>query len=64
MFCIKYAFVKNKNCLKYMKEIGWVEQLGKFVTKIVGTFRKIKSQVLHDKNVMKTKFVAEWRKGG
>jgi len=47
-----------------MKEIGWVEQLGKFVTKIVGTFRKIKSQVLHDKNVMKTKFVAEWRKGG
>lgn len=42
-----------------MNEIGWVEQLGKFVTKtkIAGPFGKIKSQVGQDKDVMKTKIV-------
>ena len=40
-----------------MEEIGWVEQLEKFVIKIAGEFRKIKSQVVLDKDVMKAKFV-------
>lgn len=42
---------------KYMKEIGWMGQLGKFVMKVKRPLRNLRSQGVQDKDVMKAKYV-------